>query len=473
MTNRVFAYNPSHTPIPGTDQVGDLAIGVISQDYSANPGGVIWWGGPDEDLGYVICGPVPSGDRSTPIGNIGTVRFWRSKALTDESFLELVNKLTNGRITDAYEASQWLIDNGYWSSWVYTPYVSFVSASSIIKSDNTTWAWGLNQYGRIGDNTTTSRITPVSILGNKKTFCSIVGDAKTTLSIDNNGLVWGWGYNFGTIGDNTNANRVTPVSVHGNKKTFCKISIGSDSGTNAIDKNGMVWGWGQNSSGGIGDNSGTRKDTPVSIHGNKKTFCEIHKSYGTGHGIEYNGQMWGWGLNTHGQVGNNSTTAVCTPVSILGNKKTFCKISGNINADLIALDNNGQVWCWGRNTEGQIGDGTTTSRLTPVSILGNKKTFCKVGGGVSHSTALDNHGQIWSWGSNGNGALGDNTTTNRCTPVSLLGNKKTFCMISTGYGTQFAIDIHGNLWGWGLNTNGQIGDNSIIARLTPVRVYGL
>ncbi len=115
--SRPFAYNPSHTPISGTQQLGDLAIGITNQNYAAGPGGVQWWMGPDEELGYIICEPVPTGDFPTPIGNIGTVKFWRSIEKTDISFTEITNAAYNQSFISPNEAEEWLIVNGYWTSW--------------------------------------------------------------------------------------------------------------------------------------------------------------------------------------------------------------------------------------------------------------------------------------------------------------------------------------------------------------------
>ena len=117
-TTRPFAYNTGST-ITGTLQVGNLAIGVDSLDYSTNPGGVKWWNGPDEDLGYVITKPIPSGNQPNPLGVPAYVAFNRSDSLTDESFLGLVNSLslTAHTFTNASNAKTWLNDNGYWTSW--------------------------------------------------------------------------------------------------------------------------------------------------------------------------------------------------------------------------------------------------------------------------------------------------------------------------------------------------------------------
>ena len=119
-TTRPFAYNTGST-IDGTSQIGNLAIGVSDQDYSQNPGGVKWWMGPDEELGYVIAHEVVTGDHPTPVEVDAYLGFWRSSVLTDQSFLDLVNVLpiTEGLspFTDGNDAKIWLNDNGFWTSY--------------------------------------------------------------------------------------------------------------------------------------------------------------------------------------------------------------------------------------------------------------------------------------------------------------------------------------------------------------------
>jgi hypothetical protein len=121
VATRPFAYNPSQTPIDGTEQLGDLAIGQINQDYSINPGGVDFWMGPEENLGYVITIPVPSGDQPTPVGTLSFVGFFRSEFLTENSFLELTNNQFNQNFIDGNSAVTWLNLQGYWTSFVPVP----------------------------------------------------------------------------------------------------------------------------------------------------------------------------------------------------------------------------------------------------------------------------------------------------------------------------------------------------------------
>ena len=115
-TSRKFAYNTGSI-IFGSSKYGNLAIGVTLSSYGDNPGGVKWWNGPDEDLGYVISHTVPSGNQPNPNGISCSVGFWRTTDLTEQSFLILVKQTVSQTFETASTAADWLNSNGYWTSW--------------------------------------------------------------------------------------------------------------------------------------------------------------------------------------------------------------------------------------------------------------------------------------------------------------------------------------------------------------------
>ena len=116
-TSKSFAYNTG-SPIAGTDQVGDLAISVDPQDYTTSPGGVQWWQGPDQDLGYVIAYSQPDGLHPTPIfGTTASVGFNRATSLTEAAFINVANSVSGQVFISGNAASTWLTDNGYWNNW--------------------------------------------------------------------------------------------------------------------------------------------------------------------------------------------------------------------------------------------------------------------------------------------------------------------------------------------------------------------
>jgi hypothetical protein len=116
-TTRPFAYNTGSL-LSGTTQVGNLAIGTTRTDYGTT-GGIIWWNGPDEDLGYIIAQPVSGNTQPTPVSGVtASIGFFRSTILNDASFIEISNRITNQGFTGATQASSWLTTNGYWNSYI-------------------------------------------------------------------------------------------------------------------------------------------------------------------------------------------------------------------------------------------------------------------------------------------------------------------------------------------------------------------
>ena len=120
MTSRAFTYNPTEVTVAGTILHGNLLIQEDPLDYSSKPGNFVWWQGPDEDLGYVIATTFPAGTRSTPVGNVGTVRFWRTQAFDDVQFINLANTVTGQSFLDTASAVTWLHANSYWTSYSST-----------------------------------------------------------------------------------------------------------------------------------------------------------------------------------------------------------------------------------------------------------------------------------------------------------------------------------------------------------------
>ena len=350
--------------------------------------------------------------------------------------------------------------------------------SLAIDKNGQVWSWGWNGQGQLGDNSITSRRTPVSIAGAPKTIYEISGGQNHSNAIDGTGLVWSWGFNgSGQLGDNTTIQKNTPVSILGDRKTFCKISSG-DSHVLALTNTGRVWAWGSANTGRLGDNQQTTaRCIPVSVLGSVKTFCKISAGSSTSYGIDKNGRLWGWGTNSAGQVGINSTGFAFTPMSVLGAVKTFCEISGGTSFAL-AIDKNGRVWGWGNNSSGNLGDNSTTQRNTPVSLAGTVKTFCRIAAGKGsgsqglYSLGIDKNGLVWAWGSPQVGRLGNALIGSRLSPTSVLGAVKTFSFISISTSFSSAIDKNGRIWGWGANSFGNLGDNSTTQRNTPVSLAG-
>jgi alpha-tubulin suppressor-like RCC1 family protein len=142
-------------------------------------------------------------------------------------------------------------------------------------------------------------------------------------------------------------------------------------------------------------------------------------------------QSWAWGANISGQLGDNTETDRSSPVSVVGGFTDWVQISAG-GDHTAAVRANGTAWAWGNNQFGRLGDNTTTSRLSPVSVVGGFTDWVQISAGGSHTTAIRSNGTAWAWGSNLTGQLGDNTVTTKSSPVSVVGGFTDWVQISAG-----------------------------------------
>jgi alpha-tubulin suppressor-like RCC1 family protein len=335
------------------------------------------------------------------------------------------------------------------------------------------WSWGNNYGGALGDNTTTMRNSPVSVVGGITNWTQITTGEAVTGAIRADGTAWAWGYNrFGRLGDNTTVNRSSPVSVVGGITNWVEILPGEKTVARRAD--GTAWSWGRNNSGQLGDNTTVDKSSPVSVVGGITNWVQI--SGGPFHtaGRRSDGTIWTWGVNYRGRLGDNTTVNRSSPVSVVGGITNWVDVSGKGSTTAVRAD--GTAWCWGRNNRGQLGDNTTVSRSSPVSVVGGITNWTQIGNGYFSTTALRTNGTIWSWGRNSYGQLGDNTTVDKSSPVSVVGGITDWVQISVGNEHVAALRANGTIWTWGFNggyvNTGALGDGTFQNRSSPVSVVG-
>ncbi len=346
------------------------------------------------------------------------------------------------------------------------------SHTCALTSSGGVWCWGRNFYGQLGDGTTTARSTPVAVSGLPSGVTAIAAGGFHTCALTSSGGVWCWGYNYyGQLGDGTPTARSTPVAVSGLPSGVTAIAAGYYH-TCALTSSGGVWCWGRNSYGQLGDGTTTTRSTPVAVSGLPSGVTAIAAGGVHTCALTSSGGVWCWGDNYSGQLGDGTTTTRSTPVAVSGLPSGVTAIAAGYN-HTCALTSSGGVWCWGANYSGQLGDGTTTTRSTPVAVSGLPSGVTAIAAGYNHTCARTSSGGVWCWGANYSGQLGDGTTTTRSTPVAVSGLPSGVTAIAAGGFYTCALTGSGGVWCWGSNRYGQLGDGSYTDSSTPVAVSGL
>lgn len=268
--------------------------------------------------------------------------------------------------------------------------------------------------------------------------------------------VWGMGGN-GRLGVGNTTNYSSPVQL-GAGDNWAVVNGGfKGSYGMGIKADGTLWGWGNNGYGNLGLGTTTHYSSPVQV-GALTTWSSVSTGYGATLAIKTDGTLWAWGNAAHGQLGHNNTTTISSPVQV-GALTDWASVavSGANSGSTAAVKTDGTLWTWGANTQGQLGDGTTTNTSSPVQV-GALTTWKNVCTGSLFTVATATDGTLWSWGANNSGQLGVSNTTYYSSPVQV--GALTNWVVRAGTGGQdfcAVVKTDGTLWTWGLNSGGQLG----------------
>jgi len=341
------------------------------------------------------------------------------------------------------------------------------------------YSWGSNTEGAIGDGTTNARSSPGTLSAMGQTSWQKVSmKGRTGAAVRSDATLWTWGRaTYGVLGSGSTVSRSSPVTVAGGGTTWEEVEAATGHMA-AVKNDGTLWTWGRNANGQLGSNSTTNRSSPVTTVGSLGTQGDWRVPAVGGDNsaaIKIDGTLWTWGDNVSGQLGDGSTTDRSSPQTVAGGGTTWDKIAlSNLlgaGAFAAAIKTDGTLWTWGGNTNGTLGDGSTTSRSSPQTVAGGGTNWFNVSCGYGHTIAVKLDGTLWTWGNNNNGALGI-TGGNRSSPGTIASGGTTWKICSAGNQMSAAIKSDGTLWTWGLNTNGNLGDGSTTSRSSPGTVSG-
>ena len=342
-----------------------------------------------------------------------------------------------------------------------------LSFSMAVKTDGTLWTWGANTAGQLGLNDTTSRSSPVQVgtLGNWSSVNAAVINGMSHHAIKTDGTLWTWGQNSnGSTGDGTvSPTRSSPVQV-GTLTNWRSLATNNQYHVLAFTSDNKAWAWGDtNSSAVLGYT--TIRSSPVQIGtltdwGGKVGAMGIVATLAN----KQDGSLWGFGWNDTGQLAQNNQIFTAYPVSL---PITVSSFSVGYSHTL-AIKSDGTLWAWGRNNSGRVGDNSLVNRSSPVQI-GTDTNWSKIAAGNA-SFAIKTNGTLWAWGDGANfGLTGQNNLVNQSSPVQ-IGTGTDWSDVYSITNTVYAIKTGGTLWSWGRNTSGEIGNGTVVNRSSPVQI---
>ncbi len=336
--------------------------------------------------------------------------------------------------------------------------------------------WGSNTIMGLTGNGSSAALfrTPVDVKGLKTGVKAIAAGGHHSCALTSKGGVMCWGNNqSGQLGSGLTTLYVTkPVGVKGLSRGVRAIAAGSgfNMKTCALTGAGGMRCWGESTFGGLGNGSKTNSSKPVDVVGLRRGVSAISVGGLQICAVTSAGGAKCWGNNSGGALGTGSTTNSDMPVDVAG-LTSGIKAIGAGGGHTCALASGGGVKCWGSNTLGQLGNGSTTGTfLTPVDVAGLTSGVTAIAAGTNHTCALMTGGGVKCWGWNQDGQLGNGSTTDSRTSVDVVGLTSGVVAITAGGNHTCALTGAGKAKCWGSNQFGQLGNGSKKGSTKPVDV---
>jgi alpha-tubulin suppressor-like RCC1 family protein len=354
------------------------------------------------------------------------------------------------------------------------------------------YCWGSNDYGQLGDGSSTASSFPVPVdpggVLAGKSLTQISAGAAHACVLDRAGAAFCWGYDgTGALGDGSTAySSDIPVAVDTSGvlagKALSRIAAGYNH-TCATDRTGAAYCWGDNSRGELGDGGTVSSSVPVAVQaggvlvGQRVTHISAAFHYTCA--TDRAGAGFCWGAGGDGVLGNGTTSDSSVPVAVQTTGvlagETLTGISAG-SSHVCAVDSVGHGYCWGSNANGELGDGTTTNSSAPVRVLArgplNGRRLTRISAGLFHTCALTRAGAAYCWGSGYVGELGTGSVAGSSVPVAVYAGGvlagTVLTRISAADTHTCATDRAGAAYCWGANYTSQLGDDTSTERDRPV-----
>lgn len=351
----------------------------------------------------------------------------------------------------------------------------FVSDAEFIErfTGKQLWTWGFASGGATGSNCNASRSSPVQTVSGGSNWKQVSANRTPSALYGNNmaatktdGTLWTWGCGcFGILGNNSIVNRSSPVQTVSNVTTWKCVSVGTYNMA-GLKIDGTLWMWGGGGAGRNGDNTQVCRSSPVQTVSATTNWRNVSVGFAQTAAIKTDGTLWVWGSDfAVGALGRNTTSAnVSSPVQTISGGTNWKSISVGYNV-VSAIKTDGTLWLWGRNDTGALGNDTVSSASSPVQTISGGTNWKQVSAGSRVTASIKNDGTLWIWGLNNNGQIGINVNAATCcavsSPVQTVSGGTNWRCVSIGQNqncSSFGLKTDGTLWAWGSPQSGVFGD---------------
>ena len=341
------------------------------------------------------------------------------------------------------------------------PFASVVTGGShtcALATGGQAFCWGSGFFDQLGVGFPNSRSSnPLPVAGGL-TFIALDLGLNHSCGLTKAGKVYCWGINsLGELGDGTKDRRNAPTPVL-NAPTFVALAVGLSHAC-GLTKVGAAYCWGHNGSGQLGDGSSDERPGAVAVTGNHK-FAALSAGGNVTCGLKTDGKALCWGSNRFGQLANEGDLGDYPVPGPIAGSYVFTAVAVG-GAHTCALTKGGQALCWGQNLWGQLGTGSTAEIVLTQTVVSSALTFVSISAGSQNTCAISKSGKTLCWGRNDNGELGNGGTEQSAVPVEVAGQFP-FSRVSVGHGFSCGTTKSLGTWCWGTNTSGQLGvDESV------------
>ncbi len=331
------------------------------------------------------------------------------------------------------------------------------------------WCWGKNYFGQLGDGSMEDKNVPTQV-SSESDWVAVAAGEEHSCGVRDDGAgptFWCWGYNEdGQLGGPSTGNKNDP-SQSGDENDWVTLATGQihNCGIRSDDTGSTLWCWGENFNGQLGDKSTENRDVPTRV-GTDTDWVTVATGSAHSCGIRNDGtgaSLWCWGENLSGQLGDESLAWREVEPRQVDRENDWVTVAAGYRHTCGIRDHGtgSTLWCWGQNSDGQLGDGSTRNKEVPTQV-GIENDWVTVIAGLYHSCGLRNDGTgetLWCWGQNSYGQLGDGSREDRNVPTQ-VGTDNDWVVLAAGYAQTCGIRNPGagsTLWCWGDNLHGQLG----------------